>query len=94
MPTIAAMYGVKWMKESPPSVSTSRISSVAYATDESASLAKTGSAIFLGSSVSPRRSLRTGRPTTPRFSRPVSKPTARNATRHVPGKWLAGVSHG
>ena len=48
MPTIAAMYGVKWMNDSPPSVSTSRISSVAYATEDSASLAKTGKRDLLG----------------------------------------------
>src|SRR4051794_25830025 len=44
-----------------------RISWVAYATEESASLAKIGSARRLGSNDSPARSLRTGRPRTRRF---------------------------
>src|SRR3954462_7348855 len=43
-----------------------RISCVAYATEDSASLAKIGSARRLGSSDSPARSLRTGRPRTSR----------------------------
>ena len=41
---------------------------MAYALDESASLAKTGRAIRLGSMVSPSRSLRSARPTKTRFS--------------------------
>src|SRR3954464_3273198 len=44
-----------------------RSSCVAYATEDSASLAKIGSARRLGSSDSPARSLRTGRPRTSRF---------------------------
>ena len=40
----------------PASARTRRISWVAYATDDSASLANTGSAMRLGSSVSPSRS--------------------------------------
>ena len=41
---------------------------MAYATDDSGSLAKIGSASRLGSNVSPSRSLRNGRPTTSRFT--------------------------
>ena len=51
----------------PARVSTSRISCVAYVTEDSASLAKIGSAIRLDSSDSPGRSLRTGRPMTSRL---------------------------
>jgi hypothetical protein len=48
-------------------VRTSRISWVAYATEDSGSLAKIGRASRFGSSVSPIRSLRSGRPTSSRF---------------------------
>src|SRR6476646_12188195 len=44
-----------------------KISSGAYATDDNASLAKMGRASFLGSSVSPSRSLRIARPTSTRL---------------------------
>src|SRR3954454_24138526 len=46
-----------------------KISSGAYATEDSASLAKTGRAIFFGSSVSPRRSLRSALPRRTRLVR-------------------------
>ena len=59
----------------PATVSTSRISCVAYVTEDSASLAKIGSAIRLGSAVSPSRSLLTGRPITSRLVTLVSRDT-------------------
>src|SRR5215475_12713419 len=62
----------------PPSVSTSRISWVAYATEDSGSLAKIGRAMRLGRVASPSRSLRTGRPTTTRFVTRVSRDTPRS----------------
>src|SRR4051794_11175369 len=51
----------------PPRPRTSTICSVAYATELSGSEQNTGSARRLGSSVSPRRSLRSGRLTKSRF---------------------------
>jgi hypothetical protein len=45
----------------------SRISSVAYAFEDSGSLQNTGNASLFGSSVLPNRSLRSGRPTSNRF---------------------------
>ena len=48
----ALTYQAKWKKASPPKLKMSRISSVAYATDDSGSLQKTGMASFFGSSVS------------------------------------------
>ena len=50
-PTASAMYGRVVKNASPPTDRTIRISSVAYATEDSASLANTGSAIRLGSRV-------------------------------------------
>src|SRR3954463_8454503 len=64
------------MSAMPPADRTSRISSVAYATEESASLAKTGSAIFFGSSCSPSWVLRIGRPTSSRLETSPSEDTA------------------
>src|SRR2546421_4972566 len=52
----------------PPRESPSRISSVAYALEDSGSEQNTGSASFFGNSVSPSRSLRMGRPTSSRFA--------------------------
>src|SRR3954454_4645332 len=73
-----------------------RISWVAYATEESASLAKIGSARRLGSSDSPARSLRTGRPSTSRFGscpRSDRGGTARSYGRRGPSRRLPAVSH-
>ena len=70
-------------------LSSDAISSVAYATDDSASLAKTGSAIRLGSNVSPNRSERMARPRTTRFPIPARLATAEHRRpsggRHAPG---------
>ena len=60
----------------PPADSTSRISSVAYATEESASLANTGRAIRFGSSVWPSLSLCMGRPTSTRLTTPNTMATS------------------
>src|SRR3954453_9713209 len=64
------------MSAMPPAERTSRISSVAYATEDSASLANTGSAIFFGSSCSPSWALRIGRPTSSRLETSPSEDTA------------------
>ena len=50
----------------------SRISSVAYAFDDSGSLQNTGRASFFGSSVSPMRELLSGRPTISRLGSAVT----------------------
>ncbi len=68
----------KWIADAPASDSVSRISSGAYATEESASEANTGSAMRLGSSVSPSLSLRSARPIRMRFGRSAGIGTARN----------------
>jgi hypothetical protein len=65
--TTAATQAVRCSSVSPPRLSMSRISSVAYALDDRGSLQNTGSASFFGSSVSPRRSLLIGRPTRKRY---------------------------
>ena len=64
--TAAATHGVRWSSARPPRPSTSTICSVAYATDESGSEQNTGRASRFGSSVSPRRSLRSGLPSSTR----------------------------
>src|SRR3954465_6237516 len=89
--TPSAIHHVKWMNANPPRVRTRRISSVAYDTEDMASLAKTGRAIFLGSNVPSRRSLRMGRPTKPRLSTLVMTPTQRNATSAE--RWLCQDRH-
>jgi hypothetical protein len=71
------MYQVKCSSAIPPADSTSRISSVAYATDDNASEANTGRAIFFGSVASPSISLRTGVPTRTRFNSPIVDGTIR-----------------
>ena len=58
----------------PASESVSRISSGAYATDDSASEANTGSAIRLGSRVSPSWVLRSRRPMRRRLATSVGSP--------------------
>ena len=55
-------YQVQWSRESPPRRRISRISSVAYATEESGSLQKIGRASRLGSRVSPIPVVGSGRP--------------------------------
>src|SRR5438270_7832163 len=64
------------MRAMPPADRTSRISSVAYATEDNASLANTGRAIYLGSVCSPSWVLRIGRPTSSRFETSPSEDTA------------------
>ena len=68
--TAAAIHGVRYSSVSPPTLSMSRISSVAYAFEESGSLQNTGSASFFGSNVSPIMQLRRGRPTSSRLGIP------------------------
>ncbi|GAA2433594.1 hypothetical protein GCM10010388_21950 [Streptomyces mauvecolor] len=65
-----------WRQARPPRVSTSRISCVAYATEDSGAEAKIGSASRLESRVSPGSSLRTARPITMRWRAPVTWNTA------------------
>ncbi len=60
---------------------TTRISCVAYALDDRASLAKTGNAILLGSRVSPSLALDCGRPTSARLNKDVTLATAADSTR-------------
>ena len=64
----------------------SRISSGAYATLESASEAKTGSAMRFGSRVCWRRSDRNGRPTRSRFSSEVGRATSAKGTTTGAGR--------
>src|SRR5919199_2256552 len=64
----------------PATDSVSRISSGAYATDDSASEANTGSAMRLGSSVCCSRSDRNGRPTSSRFNNDVGLATTDKRT--------------
>ncbi|GAB4584965.1 hypothetical protein Ntsu_27970 [Nocardia sp. IFM 10818] len=68
MPT----QGAYTYADSPAIDSTRKISSGAYATDDKASDANTGSAIRLGSSVCPSESLRKGRPTSIRLAAVVN----------------------
>src|SRR5689334_13852707 len=63
----AATHQARCMKASPPRLRISRISSVAYATEDSGSLQNTGMASRLGSSVSPSWLLRIARPTITRL---------------------------
>jgi hypothetical protein len=71
----SATHGAANRYAVPATVSTSRISCVAYVTEDSASLAKMGSAIRLDSAVSASRSLLTGRPITNRLATLVSSDT-------------------
>src|SRR3954471_24283625 len=66
-PTTMPTFQLKAYAPTPATDRVRKISSGAYATEDSASLANTGSAIFLGSSVSPSRSLPRGRPTSRRL---------------------------
>jgi hypothetical protein len=75
----------------PATVSTSRISCVAYVTEDRASLAKIGNAIRFDSAVSFRRSLLTGRPITSRLATLVSNDTH---PAYGPGCGLAGGGRG
>jgi hypothetical protein len=70
--------------------SVSRISSGAYATLDSASEAKTGSAMRLGSSVCWSRSDRNGRPTSSRFSSEVGLATIGKRTAGQPATRVGG----
>ena len=66
--TASPTHGENATALTPARASVSRISSGAYATEDSASEAKIGRAIRFGSSVWARRSLRKGRPTITRFT--------------------------
>ncbi len=66
--TARPTQGEKATALTPASARVSRISSGAYATEESASEAKIGSAIRLGRRVWARRSFRKGLPTSTRFT--------------------------
>ena len=83
----AATHGATYRYAVPAMVSTSRISCVAYVTEDSASLAKMGSAIRFDSAVSANRSLLTGRPITSRLATLVSSDThpAYGSRGRVPG---------
>ena len=83
----AATHGATNRYAVPATVSTSRISCVAYVTEDSASLAKMGSAIRFDSAVSASRSLLTGRPITSRLATLVSSDThpAYGPRGRVPG---------
>jgi hypothetical protein len=71
----------------PPTATTNRISSVAYAVDDSASDENTARAIVLGRRCSSICMVANGRPTTMRFSTPVTAmptlPQAVGAAWHV-----------
>ena len=69
---------------------TRRISSVAYATEDSASDENTGSARILGSSVCSSRSLATARPTRTRFSTPLPEPEVGRAVVDTRGFYVDG----
>src|SRR6266540_3311339 len=75
--TATPTHGANTYADVPATARVARISSGAYATDDSASLAKTGNAIRFGSSVSCSLSLRSGRPMTNRFVTSVSQATWR-----------------
>jgi len=66
--TASATHGAVANAASPPAASTSRICSVAYATEEIGSEQNTASATRLGSRVPSIRSLCSGRPTNIRFT--------------------------
>ncbi len=81
--TASPIHGAIEYAARPATDNTRKISSGAYATDDSASEAKTGRAIRLGNSVCDSLSLRNGRPRTSRRAtvesldtRAKSKPTA------------------
>ena len=70
--TAAATHGVMYSKANPPRLSMSRISSVAYAFEDSGSLQNTGRASFFGRSVSPIIEVCRGCPSTRRLGRRVN----------------------
>src|SRR6478735_7151467 len=75
--TATAIQGLKWYADTPAMDSTRRTSPGAYATEDSGSDAKTGSAMRLGRSVSPSLSLRRARPIRIRLGTSVSLDTQR-----------------
>src|SRR5689334_15538570 len=78
--TATAIHGEIAYAAAPAIESVRRISSGAYATDDSASEAKTGKAMRLGRSVCCSRSDRNGRPTSSRFSIVVGLGTKSKST--------------
>lgn len=81
--TTSPIAGEKEYADNPATLSVRKISSGAYATDDNASLANTGNAIRFGSSVSPSRSLRTGRPTSRRLDSEARLGTGRSYGRRL-----------
>ena len=67
--TARPIHGESAYAEAPATDSVRKISSGAYATDDSASEANTGSAMRLGRRVCASRSLRNGRPTSDALQR-------------------------
>ena len=78
--TAAATHGAYWYRAYPPNDRTSRISCVAYPLDDRASEANTGSAMRLGSSVSPSWFVCSARPNSTRLEASEKVPTWVNAT--------------
>ena len=87
--TARAIFHELVSARAPPAIPrVSRISSGAYATDESASLAKTGNAMRLGRRVSPSRSERMARP---RMTRLTTRPEELTAPLYAPARPLAAT---
>ncbi|CAM5655697.1 hypothetical protein SCYAM73S_01771 [Streptomyces cyaneofuscatus] len=75
--TASAIQGLKWYADTPAMDRTRSTSPGAYATEDSGSDAKTGSAMRLGRRVSPSLSLRSARPIRILLGRSVSLDTLR-----------------
>src|SRR5579875_1787078 len=91
--TAIAIFHEKAYAARPAAERVRKISSGAYATDESASLAKTGSAIRFGSRVSPSRSLRRARPTRSRLRTPPGKGTRTMVASGLRAQCAAAPEH-
>ena len=84
--TAKPIHGAIEYADRPATDSTRKISSGAYATEDSASDANTGSAIRLGNSVCASLSLRNGRP---RISRRAAVDSLDTSAKSKPtGEWL------
>src|SRR5579875_3084058 len=91
--TAIAIFHEKAYAAKPAAERVRKISSGAYATEESASLAKTGSAIRFGSRVSPSRSLRRARPTRSRLRTPPGKGTRTMVASGLRAQCAAAPEH-
>lgn len=80
--TATAIHGLKWYADTPAMDRTRSTSPGAYATEDSGSDAKTGSAMRLGRSVSPSLSLRSARPIRILLGTSVSLDTSRIVSGH------------